>query len=261
VIAAHPDDEILGLGGRLAQISTLTLIHLTDGAPRDMVDARRAGFSTREEYAHARERELDRALAGAEVTGARRRALGEVDQESVRHLIELTRGLTLELKGVDAAITHSYEGGHPDHDACALIVQSACALLERASDPVPVRLEFASYHERNGQIAAGVFWSLGSCPEQTFALDGPQLTRKRAAIERYVSQYPVIGAFPIEIERLRLAPNYDFSLPPPPRAVLYDRFGWRMHSALWRHEARRALAALELLPQPENPAGAAQRLR
>ncbi|HET6912216.1 MAG TPA: hypothetical protein VFH71_02605, partial [Rhodanobacteraceae bacterium] len=51
VVVAHPDDETLGLGARLSRLKNLTLVHLTDGAPRDMHDARREGFSSRDAYA------------------------------------------------------------------------------------------------------------------------------------------------------------------------------------------------------------------
>jgi LmbE family N-acetylglucosaminyl deacetylase len=106
LIAAHPDDEILGLGGQLADIPDLALIHVTDGAPLDMSDARRAGFSTRDAYARARALELDRALKAAEIVPARRRAVGLTDQAAVEHLPELTAIVEEELRGVAAVITH-----------------------------------------------------------------------------------------------------------------------------------------------------------
>ena len=59
VLAAHPDDEVLGLGGQLSKLEKLYIAHATDGAPRDMIDASAKGFSTREAYAAARRRELE----------------------------------------------------------------------------------------------------------------------------------------------------------------------------------------------------------
>jgi hypothetical protein len=91
-----------------------------------------------------------------------------------------------------------------------------------------------------------VFWAILGYPEQVIPLEAQELARKRAAIAQFVTQLPVIASFPLDIERLRPAPEYNFTRPPPPRSVLYDQFGWHMHSALWREEARRALASLEL---------------
>ncbi|HEU5442429.1 MAG TPA: hypothetical protein VFU61_01300, partial [Steroidobacteraceae bacterium] len=65
--------------------------------------------------------------------------------------------------------------------------------------------------------------------------------RKRAAVAEFATQKEVIAAFPLHPERLRRAPWYDFSRPPPPGDVLYDRFGWRVTGGLWRERARAAL--------------------
>jgi N-acetylglucosamine malate deacetylase 2 len=246
LVAAHPNDEILGLGGCLAQIPTPIIIHVTDGTPRELAGPGSGGFTSREEYACARRLELDRALAAASVSHERRLALCEADQEAVFHLADLTRELIPVLASVEWVITHPYEGGHPDHDAAAFIVQAACARLRRAIGRAPQRLEFASYHARDGQIVRGQFWPDPACPESAFTLDASQKARKRAALSKFVTQRSFIAAFPTEVERLRPAPRYDFSAPPPPGVALYDRFGWSVHSALWRCEAVRALESLEL---------------
>lgn len=248
IVAAHPDDEVLGLGGRLADLPALTLVHLTDGAPLDLSDARSAGYASRDSYAHARERELERALAAAAAVVEHRIAFGIVDQEAVWHLSELTGELAAVLEGVDSVFTHPYEGGHPDHDAAAFIVQAACARLARDAGRAPRRLEFASYHARGTDIVRGAFWPDPLCAETVIELDSAQAARKRAALAQFVTQRSVIAEFPVEIERSRAAPYYDFAnaaAPPPPGAALYDRFGWPLNSALWRREAARVLAELQ----------------
>ena len=58
LVAAHPDDEIIVAGSRLAHFRDLVLVHVTDGAPRNMFDAGTHGFTRREDYAAARRNEL-----------------------------------------------------------------------------------------------------------------------------------------------------------------------------------------------------------
>src|SRR5205814_9647467 len=69
LVVAHPDDETLSVGASLALFRHLTLVHVTDGAPRALHDAQAAGFGTARDYAAARLRELRKArdAAGAAV--------------------------------------------------------------------------------------------------------------------------------------------------------------------------------------------------
>jgi hypothetical protein len=43
LVVAHPDDEVVGVGGQLARLMGVRLLHVTDGAPRNLLDAQAAG--------------------------------------------------------------------------------------------------------------------------------------------------------------------------------------------------------------------------
>ena len=239
LVVAHPDDETLGLGSRLHLFERLTLVHLTDGAPADMADARRAGFPTRVAYAAARAAELAAAL---QVLGARPvRALscGLVDQTVVDHLPGLVRRLAADLAGQAAVVTHAYEGGHPDHDACALAVARAGVTLGASA---PAIYEFAGYFGVDGALQANRFHRDPDRHETAWTLAAAERDRKARAFDAHASQRWILDNFPPDRERLRRAPAYDFTRPPPPGEALYDRYGWTLTSAVWRARAAAALA-------------------
>jgi len=46
-VVAHPDDETVGAGALLDRLDDVVVVHVTDGAPRDLADARSAGWRAR----------------------------------------------------------------------------------------------------------------------------------------------------------------------------------------------------------------------
>jgi glycosyltransferase involved in cell wall biosynthesis len=255
VVAAHPDDEVLGLGTRLSLLrDRLLLIHVTDGAPRDMTDARRAGCATREEYAALRRRELEAALrtAGASADLV---MLGAADQEASLDLAGLARRLAALLgdRAPDIVVTHPYEGGHPDHDAACFIVHAACGGL--LGPAAPAIVEMASYHDRNGSIAPLEFLDNAKSGEVALPLTAAEQDLKRRLLACFATQQDTLQYFPTDIERFRPAPDYDFTAPPHAGTLFYERFGWGgMTGERWRTlaaEAIKELASTSLAPRGE----------
>ena len=54
VVVAHPDDETIAMGGRIARYRDARFIHVTDGAPANGADAKANGFPSVDAYRDAR---------------------------------------------------------------------------------------------------------------------------------------------------------------------------------------------------------------
>lgn len=246
IVVAHPDDETLGAGALMQRPWEFAIVHVTDGAPRDPT-LWNAPFPDRQAYARARRDELAGAMARTRAASISLRTLDIADQEVVQNLAWVARALapTIATVAPDVVLTHPYEGGHPDHDAVACAVRAACLLVADAGGPRPDVLEMAYYHAAGGELVHGRFAEDPDRPERVVVLDDSTRARKAAMLDCFASQRDVLGQFPLDTERYRVAAHYDFGAPPHAGALYYERMGWS-DGAGWRAQVERAAVDLDL---------------
>ena len=245
LIVAHPDDESISCGGQLARMSGVSVVLVTDGAPRNLHDARTYGFATAADYARARAAEFRTAMQLATVQNVIRIEIP--DQDAARELTPLTRALAdiLFARGIRVAITHAFEGGHPDHDATSFAVHAAKKLLERRRYSVAV-IEVPFYHLGATEMVVQSFAHAADGLERSLALDAEAQAQKRRLLDVYITQRPTLSAFRIDLERFRPAPAYPFDSIPNAGRVLYDNYSWGLRGKEWRTLARESLDQLGL---------------
>ncbi len=251
VFFAHPDDEVLAIGGRLERWRDATFVSATDGAPSDGADARQHGFASLADYREARRQELRAAFADAALPADLLRVLavddeGSVvaDQQAALHLPELTRTFLQMLHELrpEVVLTHPYEGGHPDHDACAFAAHTAVRMLGGATVPI---VEAPSYHAGPHGLETGRFLPhQGAGQERRWVLSAAERAAKHRRLACFASQQTTLAQFGCEVELLREAPAYDFLQPPHAGELWYERYPWGMTGERFRQLAASAEALL-----------------
>jgi N-acetylglucosamine malate deacetylase 2 len=242
LICAHPDDETLGAGAQISSMSRLLLVYTTNGAPsRGAAEAR--GLRNIREYGAARANEAREAMA---LTGipVEFHFLRFVDRRLTWRLAAAAKEIAQLLKKVqpDVVLTHAYEGGHPDHDATAFAVHAAAPMSQVA---VPI-WEMTGYHRASGELEYGVFIPHPGLPELNIGTTPRELERKRSMLACFRSQQGRMPPMPLDHERFRAAPEYDFTAPPHTGRLHYEHFNWGMTAERWCEFVRIAQRRLSI---------------
>ena len=249
VVVAHPDDESIGCGALLQRLANVSVIVITDGAPRNRVYALRAGFESPSAYRDARAAELRAALAAAGVQESQIIEFGVSDQEVCRSLVPISQRLTslFESRGITAVFTHAFEGGHPDHDGVAFCVHAAAAVL---GDRAPTIIEMPYYHLGLEGMATQSFCD---AQDEIVVSLGPEERRiKLEMMAAHASQAQTLKAFTADVERYRKARDYDFRSLPNKGRILYSQWDCGLRSDEWAPLACKALATIGLRPDRHN---------
>jgi LmbE family N-acetylglucosaminyl deacetylase len=178
VVAPHPDDEVLAVGGLLAQLAdtrcTVQVIAVTDGT----ASHRGSTEWPAERLAKARPRESLRALQrlGLAIEPAR---LGLPDGGLQAMRAMLAARLVSFLRPRDVVFTTWRRDGHPDHEATG----EACAMAAASTGARLVEVPVWGWHwSRPGD--ARMPWQHAF----RLPLSDEAVRRKRAAVQAFTSQ-------------------------------------------------------------------------
>jgi LmbE family N-acetylglucosaminyl deacetylase len=246
VVVAHPADEVVGAGCLISKLVDVTILHVTDGAPCDMADAKAAGFEERADYAEARRRECISALAIADVPADHVVDLEVTDHCAANYLADLTKRITafLQQSGADIVVTHPYEGGHPDHDATAFATHAALRLMKESGLRPPALFEVALHPSQDFKAKIPEFLPGSERETTTLLLDDRATRLKRRMFDCFETQRESLAVSPYGPEKFRQPSPYDFTAPPHGGKLHYENFDWALSSYEWRALAGQALAEL-----------------
>jgi N-acetylglucosamine malate deacetylase 2 len=222
VIVAHPNDEVVGAGGLISRLSNVTVLHITDGVPRNgYADA---AYVDRSESVRARRRECREALALANVNPEQIVEFGVACHQSPLKLEELARRVAsfLQSRAPDVVLTHPYEGGHPDHDATAFATHAAIQLLRRNGFRPPALFEIALHPSRDGKGRVLDFLPSDAAEMTTLLLDKKARDLKRQMFACFAAPPEVPRENPFGLERFRRPPHYDLAAPPNGGKIFYE---------------------------------------
>jgi LmbE family N-acetylglucosaminyl deacetylase len=220
VLAPHPDDEVVGccaaLGRALREGARASCLYLTTGVPAREVlwpwARRRHGRRVERRRAEARRAAALLGIAPVDFAAVPSRRLKEHLGPARARVQAALRELAIDLLWVPA-----YEGGHQDHDAASFLASTL-------RDAVEV-WEFSEYNYAGGRVRAQAF-PRPSGAERAIELDGEERARKRRALALYASERGNLRHVGVAREVLRPLAAYDYSRPPHPGTLFYQRFQW-----------------------------------
>lgn len=231
-IVAHPDDESIGCSGLLQRAETSLVVFAVDGAPPHYGFAEK--FGSLREYSDARFVEASRALACLPHSEHQRLVKADGGYFQDQHLFLELPVAYQRLKQLireyspDLMVTHAFEGGHIDHDACHVLAARAARELA-----IPA-LEFPLYWQTMfGRDIFQKFRTSGSA-ELLLKLSPMELERKRQMLAYYATQRNLTEVFQLDSERFR-----PLILETPPRP------GWRSYAFENRRRRLKTRAFLE----------------
>ncbi|WP_160722239.1 PIG-L deacetylase family protein [Bacillus sp. USDA818B3_A] len=135
VFAAHPDDDVLGLGTILYRHrlngDNIVIVFVTNGTARNG-ESWHIKKSVSKEISEIRYKEAVKALSLINISEENIVCLGYPDKGSQRYLKNISSDILNLIRNLNPhqIYAHCIEGGHGDHDFTSFVVKSICRKIE-----------------------------------------------------------------------------------------------------------------------------------
>lgn len=220
LLAAHPDDEIVGCCAAIAraraQGASVSVLFLTTGipAPERFWPWQRSSYSERVRRRRA-EAEMACSTLGLQILGFS----GLPSRELVRHLPSAASAIRQHVTRLRPAIVWApaYEGGHPDHD-----------LANFAASTLRTQTQVWEYSEYNffARVPRSNCFFAPAGNEVELRLSPQERAAKTSALALYASERRNLSYIRPFQEAFRPLADYDYSRPPHPGTLFYRRYWW-----------------------------------
>lgn len=150
------------------------------------------------------------------------RFLGYPDGSLATNLVLAYRSLAslLRLWEPEYVITHAFEGGHEDHDACSFLVATLSKQFKFQPWEMPLY-----YRESSTGIVIRQNFATGNPEAEILTpISESELSVKKAMLAAHASQRQIIARFDPSCERFRRQPLHDYSVWPK-SAIPRNRLG------------------------------------
>jgi LmbE family N-acetylglucosaminyl deacetylase len=209
VFVAHPDDETIACAGLLQRVPLSLVVFAVDGAPSGYGFERK--FGTLRNYSEERFKEAERALSYLPSGSFERLKSPRGEYFPDRQLFENLQAANsllsiVQLFSPDTIVSHAFEGGHIDHDACSFLANHV------AQAHSLIHLEFPLYWKAaDGRDVFQKFRA--TCREEIcLNLSEGELVIKNKMLSEYKSQSDIVATFPPPDTTLRLRTPFVESL-------------------------------------------------
>lgn len=220
ILAAHPDDEIVGLSVFIKKKNKLGcnifILFLTNG----LISKDSRWFwdkGLHDKYLKERMSEL---LKSMKYHSIKKFQVQDIPSRTIKENINQSYKkvlITIKENNIDTIFTPAYEGGHQDHDVINYISSN---FLEKYNV-----YEYAEYNFHGKKIRSNTFFDLiGN--EILIKLNSEEKLFKKRAMKIYDSEKKNLSYIKLNQESYRPLRNYDYSLPPHKGVLFYRRFSF-----------------------------------